>query len=59
LTSQLPEQLDQVYLVNSGTEATEGALKLAKKYTGRSKLVSFHNSYHGDTQGSLSVTGRD
>jgi acetylornithine/succinyldiaminopimelate/putrescine aminotransferase len=59
LTSQLPEQLDRVYFVNSGTEAIEGALKLAKKYTGRSEFVSFENSYHGDTQGSLSVTGRD
>lgn len=59
LTSNLPENLQQVYLVNSGTEATEGALKLAKKYTGRSKLIGFRNSYHGDTHGSLSVTGRD
>lgn len=58
LTSQLPESLDRVYFVNSGTEAIEGALKLAKKYTGRSRLVSFHNSYHGDSHGSLSVTGR-
>jgi len=59
LTSNLPERLEQVYLVNSGTEATEGALKLAKKYTGRTKLIGFRNSYHGDTHGSLSVTGRD
>lgn len=59
LTSNLPEQLEQIYLVNSGTEATEGALKLAKKYTGRTKLIGFRNSYHGDTHGSLSVTGRD
>lgn len=59
LTSNLPDKLEQVYLVNSGTEATEGALKLAKKYTGRSKLIGFKNSYHGDTHGSLSVTGRD
>src|SRR5690606_34529468 len=59
LTDQLPEQLDQVYFVNSGTEANEGALKLAKKYTGRSKLIGFTNGYHGDTHGSLSVTGRD
>ncbi|MGM0588409.1 MAG: aspartate aminotransferase family protein [Bacteroidota bacterium] len=59
LTSQLPDQLDRVYLVNSGTEANEGALKLAKKHTGRHKFVSFHNSYHGDTHGSLSVTGRE
>lgn len=59
LTSILPDGLDQVYFVNSGTEANEGALKLAKKHTGRSKLVAFKNSYHGDTHGSLSVTGRD
>ena len=59
LTSILPDKLDQVYFVNSGTEANEGALKLAKKHTGRSKLVAFKNSYHGDTHGSLSVTGRD
>ncbi len=59
LMAQLPPQLNQVYLVNSGTEANEGALKLAKKHTGRSKLVAFKNSYHGDTHGSLSVTGRD
>lgn len=59
LCDHLPEQLDRVYFVNSGTEANEGALKLAKKHTGRSKLVAFHNSYHGDTHGSLSVTGRD
>jgi acetylornithine/succinyldiaminopimelate/putrescine aminotransferase len=59
LTSQLPENLDRVYFVNSGTEANEGALKLAKKHTGRHKLVGFHHGYHGDTHGSLSVTGRD
>ncbi|MEP1152260.1 MAG: aspartate aminotransferase family protein [Balneola sp.] len=59
LLKQLSEKLEQIYLVNSGTEANEGALKLAKKYTKRSKFVAFKNSYHGDTQGSLSVTGRD
>lgn len=59
LTSQLPRSLDRVYFVNSGTEANEGALKLAKKHTGRHKLVAFHHGYHGDTHGSLSVTGRD
>src|SRR6056297_632951 len=59
LTDQLPESLDRVYFVNSGTEANEGALKLAKKFTGRTKFVAFKNSYHGDTHGSLSVTGRD
>lgn len=59
LTSQLPAKLDRVYFVNSGTEANEGALKLAKKYTGRHKFVAFNHGYHGDTHGSLSVTGRD
>ncbi|MEP0005473.1 MAG: aspartate aminotransferase family protein [Balneola sp.] len=59
LLDQLPDSMEQIYLVNSGTEANEGALKLAKKYTGRSEFVAFKNSYHGDTQGSLSVTGRD
>lgn len=59
LTSLLPANLNRVYFVNSGTEANEGALKLAKKFTGRHKLVAFKNSYHGDTQGSLSVTGRE
>lgn len=59
LMSYLPDKLEQIYLVNSGTEATEGALKLAKKYTGRIKLIGFKNSYHGDTHGSLSVTGRN
>ncbi len=58
LCSRLPEKLDRVYFVNSGTEAIEGALKLAKKSTGRHKFVAFQNSYHGDTHGSLSVTGR-
>lgn len=59
LCDQLPESLDRVYFVNSGTESVEGALKLAKKFTERSKFVAFHNSYHGDTHGSLSVTGRN
>jgi acetylornithine/succinyldiaminopimelate/putrescine aminotransferase len=59
LAGQLPESLDRAYFVNSGTEAVEGALKLAKKHTGRHKLIGFHHGYHGDTHGSLSVTGRD
>ena len=59
LCSQLPPSLSRVYFVNSGTEANEGALKLAKKSTGRTGFVAFKNSYHGDTHGSLSVTGRD
>lgn len=58
LTSRLHNSLDRVYFVNSGTEANEAALKLAKKYTGRSGYLAFNNGYHGDTHGSLSVTGR-
>jgi len=57
LVSQMPEPLDKVYLVNSGTEATEGALKLARRVTGRSELISCHNAYHGNTMGSMSVMG--
>lgn len=59
LNSLLPEQLDAVYMVNSGTEANEAALKLAKRATGRSELVSFRGSYHGSTHGSLSVSGNE
>ncbi|MBO6574047.1 MAG: aspartate aminotransferase family protein [Rhodothermales bacterium] len=58
LASHLPESLSTAYFTMTGTEANEGALKLAKKYTGRSRLVAFEHSYHGDTHGSLSVTGR-
>jgi acetylornithine/N-succinyldiaminopimelate aminotransferase len=57
LASLLPEPLDKTYLVNSGTEAIEGALKLARRVTGRSQLISCHNAYHGNTMGSLSVMG--
>ena len=57
LASLLPKPLDKTYLVNSGTEATEGALKLARRVTGRSQLISCHNAYHGNTMGSLSVMG--
>ncbi len=57
LVSHLPESLSKVYLVNSGTEATEGALKLARRVTGRSQLISCYNAYHGNTMGSLSVMG--
>ena len=57
LASHLPENLNKVYLVNSGTEATEGALKLARRVTGRSQLISCHNAYHGNTMGSMSVMG--
>lgn len=59
LTSLLPPTLDCCYLVNSGTEANEGALKLAKRLTGRTELVSFKRSYHGSTHGSMSVSGNE
>jgi acetylornithine/succinyldiaminopimelate/putrescine aminotransferase len=59
LNSLLPEGLDVSYFVNSGTEANEAALKLAKRYTGRSKIVSCFKSYHGSTHGSLSVSGNE
>jgi len=55
LVSHLPDRLDSVYLVNSGTEATEGAMKLAKRYTGRSEFISAYRSYHGSTQGAVSL----
>jgi len=57
ICSVLPKNLNSVYFTNSGTEATEGALKLAKRFTGRSELVYFQNSYHGSTSGALSVMG--
>ena len=59
LTSLLPEKLNCVYTVNSGTEANEAALKLAKRVTGRTELISFRGSYHGSTHGSLSVSGNE
>jgi acetylornithine/N-succinyldiaminopimelate aminotransferase len=59
LISLLPEQLNCVYTVNSGTEANEAALKLAKRVTGRTELVSFRGSYHGSTHGSMSVSGNE
>lgn len=57
LTSKLPAGLDSVYFTNSGTEATEGAMKLAKRITGRTEIIAFKDSYHGSTQGALSVMG--
>ncbi len=57
LATLLQEPLSKTYLVNSGTEAIEGALKLARRATGRSQLISCHNAYHGNTMGSLSVMG--
>jgi acetylornithine/succinyldiaminopimelate/putrescine aminotransferase len=59
LVSVLPSQLSSVYFVNSGAEAVEGALKLAKRYTDRSKIISCYNSYHGSTNGALSVMGNE
>lgn len=59
LASLLPENLNSVYPVNSGTEANEAALKLAKRVTGRSELVSFRGSYHGSTHGSMSVSANE
>ncbi len=59
LSSKLPKSLQSVYLTNSGTEATEGALKLAKRVTGRYEIISAKNAYHGNTQGAMSVCGRE
>ncbi len=59
LTSLLPDSLNCVYPVNSGTEANEAALKLTKRITGRSEIISFRGSYHGSTHGSLSVSGNE
>lgn len=57
LCEYLPPQLDSVYFVNSGSEAVEGAIKLAKRYTGRKKIIAFHQSYHGSTLGAMSING--
>ena len=57
LTEILPPSLNSVYFTNSGTEATEGAMKLAKRHTGRTQFIHFRNSYHGSTQGALSLMG--
>ncbi|HTH81845.1 MAG TPA: aspartate aminotransferase family protein [Mucilaginibacter sp.] len=59
LISILPENLQSVYFVNSGAEAVEGALKLAKRFTGRQQIIACHNSYHGSTHGALSVMGNE
>jgi acetylornithine/succinyldiaminopimelate/putrescine aminotransferase len=59
LISVLPPNLDSVYVVNSGTEANEAAIKLAKRVTGRMEIVSFRGSYHGSTLGSLSISGNE
>ena len=57
LTEHLPSTLDCVYFTNSGAESTEGAMKLAKRVTGKSKIIAFDHSYHGSTQGALSIMG--
>ena len=59
LCGLLPNRLDVLYPVNSGTEANEAALKLAKRVTGRTELISFKDAYHGSTHGSLSVSGNE
>ncbi|NRB58560.1 MAG: aspartate aminotransferase family protein [Winogradskyella sp.] len=55
IAKHLPEPLETTYLVNSGTEAIEGSLKLARRYTGRTEIIAAKNSYHGNTMGSLSL----
>jgi acetylornithine/succinyldiaminopimelate/putrescine aminotransferase len=57
LTDNLPASLNSVFYTSSGAEATEGAMKLAKRFTGRTQIIAFKNSYHGSTQGALSIMG--
>jgi acetylornithine/succinyldiaminopimelate/putrescine aminotransferase len=59
LTLQLPEYLDHVFFVNSGSEAIDGAIKLARRYTHRTEVVAFKNAYHGGTYGALSILGEE
>ncbi len=59
LADATPHPLEVTYLVNSGAEAIDGALKLAKRFTGREEIISFKNSYHGNTHGALSVSGNE
>jgi acetylornithine/succinyldiaminopimelate/putrescine aminotransferase len=59
LTEHLPSSLNSVYFTNSGAEAVEGAMKLAKRVTGRTEIIAFNNSYHGSTQGALSIIGNE
>jgi acetylornithine/N-succinyldiaminopimelate aminotransferase len=59
LAAQLPANLHSIFYTASGSEATEGAMKLAKRYTNRTQIVSFKNSYHGSTQGALSIMGSE
>ena len=57
LAQHLPKTLEKTYLTNSGTEAVEGAIKLAKRATGRSQVIAAKNAYHGSTMGAMSVMG--
>lgn len=57
LADHMPATLNSVYFTNSGAEAVEGAMKLAKRYTGRTQIIAFNQSYHGSTQGALSILG--
>lgn len=59
LTNILPKGLDNIYFVNSGSEAIEGAIKLARRFTGRDSVVCFQNAYHGNTLGALSLIGNE
>ena len=59
LKKVLPPYLDRIFLVNSGSEATEGAMKLAKRFTGKHKIVAFENAYHGSTHGALSLMSNE
>ena len=59
ITEQLPSELNQVFFVNSGSEAIEGAMKLSKRHTGRPEIFSFQKGYHGSTQGALSILGSE
>jgi len=59
LTDHLPSSLNSVYFTNSGAEATEGAMKLAKRFTDRAEIIAFNSSYHGSSQGALSVIGSE
>lgn len=59
LAKVTPNPLEVTYLVNSGAEAIDGSLKLAKRYTGREEIIAFHHSYHGNTHGALSVSGNE
>ena len=59
LAKSLPDPIDQIYFVNSGSEAIEGAMKLAKRYTGRFEIVACHKAYHGSSHGALSLMGNE